>query len=157
MRPPTHSEQAALEAAFSLADAIDAITAMTSIESLEKLTSAPIEEKRDRKKSRNSHSAEQLSRICRPGWPVREKRSQPPVRWRDPQNPWAGWRFVGLELVDDAGNRYGQDEIRALFYNRRRLRSLEETLKALRPPPPPREPQQLTLALEPFWKTHATR
>ncbi len=42
------------------------------------------------------------------------------VKRRDPleDSPWRGWYFNKDYLVDDAGNGYGQHEIRAIFYTR---------------------------------------
>ena len=68
------------------------------------------------------------------------------------KNIWKGWKFIGDELVDDAGNRYGQNEIRAIFYNRKRLEYLDR-LEAAARPPSENLPVQLCLPIEPAWKT----
>lgn len=70
---------------------------------------------------------------------------------------WRGWRCVGENLIDGGGNRYGQGQIRAIFYNRQRIRALENTLLVLRPPSPASEPVQLALPLEPAWKMLCNR
>ncbi len=36
----------------------------------------------------------------------------------DRRKYWAGWRFRGRYLFDPAGNRYHQNEINAIFYQR---------------------------------------
>lgn len=53
---------------------------------------------------------------------------------------WRGWSCVGENLIDGGGNQYGQGEICAIFYNRQRIRALENTLAVLMPPKAPREP-----------------
>ena len=82
-------------------------------------------------------------------------------RWNRPIQPhetelvWRGWSFCADELIDDAGNRYGQSEIRAIFYTRQRLVDMKNELEKLRPPAEPHEWIQLSLGLTPMWKTHA--
>jgi hypothetical protein len=54
-----------------------------------------------------------------------------------------------------AGNRYGKNEIRAIFYTRRELQLLREELAAL---PPPKEAwQQIEFQFWGIWKTKAQR
>jgi hypothetical protein len=45
-----------------------------------------------------------------------------------------GWSFMGSILIDDAGNTYEIDEIRAIFYTRRLLRYYESKISALSKP-----------------------
>lgn len=68
---------------------------------------------------------------------------------------WHGWRFYGDELIDSGGNRYGQSEIRAIFYTRRLLVDYRDELKKLRPQKKAGLPIQLCLDLTPMWKMHA--
>ena len=89
--------------------------------------------------------------------PKQHKSTFFPKLKKDTADIWEGWRFVGDELIDGGGNRYGQNEIRAIFYNRQLLRMYRSELDRLRPPPKPREPEQLTLGFDPAWKVFATR
>lgn len=132
MKRTTESEETALEAVSLLCDIIDKISADPP---------PPILFARDTRETKTPSATKTLRNTA---------------KWRDAGDPWLGWSYEGLELLDTGGNRYGQDEIRAIFYNRRRLRHLENALLILRPPPKPREPEQLTLGFDPAWKVFAT-
>jgi hypothetical protein len=70
------------------------------------------------------------------------------------ENLWEGWRVVGEELIDDGGNRYGQGEIRAIFYTRFELKTLRTRVAELEPRAPAW--QQLELDLwGSIWREHA--
>lgn len=58
---------------------------------------------------------------------------------------WRDWSLSGDDLIDPAGNRYGQCEIRAIFYTRGEIAGLRKRINELVPPPKV-EPQQLTFA-----------
>ena len=70
---------------------------------------------------------------------------------------WDGWHFSGDELIDGGGNRYGQSEIRAIFYTRKLLWHYQDQERARRPAINP-DPVQLSFdAVLPAWKVMATR
>jgi hypothetical protein len=104
MKNPSHSENAALDAAFSLAN---------------------------------------------------RKRWGKPVHASETALVWRGWSFCADELIDSGGNRYGQSEIRAIFYTRRLLMTYQDELEKLRPQKKRAEPMQLCLDLTPMWKMYA--
>ena len=122
MKRPPPDEEAALEAAFSFTDAIDAINQFQS-ESIEKI----------------SGKISLKKKVCKDLYTLSA-------------DPWNDWRFVADELIDPAGNRYGQNEIQAIFYNRKRLRYLDQLEKATRPVMEC-QPVQLNLPIDPAWKT----
>ena len=131
MKNPSHHEEAALVAAFSLCDALDTINGTRT-------TDPPAQIQRD------------------------PQLTDPPARRQRPKQidtatTWHGWHFVGDELIDGGGNRYGQSEIRAIFYTRKLLWHYQE-LERARKPIVNREPVQLCLeAVAPAWEVFCTR
>lgn len=136
VKRPTEQEEAALRAVFSFQQPID----------------VPRRDAPTRKGKTPRNQATAVVEV-----PRRTKTIIFPKLKEDTAELWAGWHFVGDELIDGGGNRYGQSEIRAIFYNRGLLRMYKSELHRLRPPPKPRESEQLTLGFEPAWKVLATR
>ncbi len=58
---------------------------------------------------------------------------------------WEGWCCRGDALIDSAGNKYGQNEIRALFYMKQEIQGLRMKVKKMTPPVVI-EPEQLEFA-----------
>ena len=83
------------------------------------------------------------------------KRWKNPIQQHETELVWRGWRFCADELIDDARNRYGQSEIRAIFYTRQQLMDYRHELEKLRPKPEPHAWTQLSLELTPMWKMYA--
>jgi hypothetical protein len=84
------------------------------------------------------------------------KRWNRPIHASETELVWRGWSFCADELIDNAGNRYGQSEIRAIFYTRQIIVDLKNELEKLRPPQPQAaEWTQLSLGLTPMWKMYA--
>ncbi len=78
---------------------------------------------------------------------------------RPGQHPdiWHGWHFKDDELIDGGGNRYGQSEIRAIFYTRKLLWHYQELERARRPVVKS-EPVQLCFEAVPqAWKVLCNR
>lgn len=125
---PSELEEAALVAAFSLCGAIDAIN-----------QTAPVSASRDSDRSAG-----------------RQKPLKKPIALPTSEI-WHGWHFRDDELIDGGGNRYGQSEIRAIFYTRKLLWHYQEQEKARRPVVN-LDPVQLCFdAVLPAWKVMATR
>lgn len=126
---PSQLEEAALVAAFSLRDAIDTINQPASISASPSRDPRPRQHKRGLQKTPAKTTAE----------------------------IWNGWHFRDDELVDGGGNRYGQSEIRAIFYTRKLLWHYQEQERARRPVVN-LDPVQLSFdAVLPAWKVFATR
>lgn len=83
------------------------------------------------------------------------KRWNKPIHESETALVWRGWRFCADELIDDAGNRYGQSEIRAIFYTRQLLMDYKNELDKLRPAQTQKQWTQLSLGHTPMWQTHA--
>ncbi len=84
------------------------------------------------------------------------KRWNKPIKAAETSVIWQGWHFCADELIDSGGNRYGQSEIRGIFYTRRLLADYRDELEKLRPQRPSREPVQMCLDFTPLWKQRAT-
>ncbi len=83
------------------------------------------------------------------------KRWNRPIHASETELVLRSWTFRADELIDNDGNRYGQSEIRAIFYTLQRLIDLKNELEKLRPPPEPHEWTQLSSGLTPTWKMYA--
>lgn len=83
------------------------------------------------------------------------KRWNKSIRASETAQIWHGWHFYADELIDSGGNRYSQNEIRAIFYTRRLLVDYREKLEKMRPKKKADIPIQLCLDLTPLWKMRA--
>jgi hypothetical protein len=111
MQAPTDQEKAAIEAVFSFQRVID----------------VPRRDAHTRKAKTPRNKATAVVEV-----PRRAKSTIFPKLKEDTAEIWAGWRFVGDELIDGGGKRYGKSEIRAIFYNRGLLRMYKSELERLR-------------------------